>query len=240
VFRVPMATREAERVTRFGDLLSSGAARCIFTGLSPDGSVYVTVDHGDVDVYAIDLKLRWQWQHSGNCNEERGSNVADPVLSASWTLRYTRSCQSIETAKKHYTEIASRRVPPMKRKLILSVMVGMAMLFAQHLNAQTRKKTGATIMGMVLDSDGRPVANASVMCQTSSGMKPRVVHTDKGGKFFITGLKQESYDLRATRSGAYSDWERNMPLRKSQTKDVTLQLLNGNTATSAVPSSKKQ
>ena len=57
VFRVPMATRETEPVTRFGDLLSSGAERCIFTGLSPDGSVYVTVDHGDVDVYAIDLKL---------------------------------------------------------------------------------------------------------------------------------------------------------------------------------------
>jgi len=57
VFRVPMATRESERVTRFGDLLSSGAARCYFTGLSPDGSVYVTVDHGDVDVYAVDLKL---------------------------------------------------------------------------------------------------------------------------------------------------------------------------------------
>jgi Tol biopolymer transport system component len=57
VFRVPMATREVERVTRLGDLLSSGAARCIFTGLSPDGSVYVTVDHGDVDVYSVDLKL---------------------------------------------------------------------------------------------------------------------------------------------------------------------------------------
>jgi DNA-binding winged helix-turn-helix (wHTH) protein/Tol biopolymer transport system component len=57
VFRVPMATREPEQVTRFGDLLSSGAMRCIFTGLSPDGSVYVTVDHGDVDVYAIDLSL---------------------------------------------------------------------------------------------------------------------------------------------------------------------------------------
>jgi DNA-binding winged helix-turn-helix (wHTH) protein/Tol biopolymer transport system component len=57
VFRVPMAKREPERVTRFGDLLSSGAARCIFTGLSPDGSVYVTVDHGDVDVYSVELKL---------------------------------------------------------------------------------------------------------------------------------------------------------------------------------------
>jgi len=37
--------------------LSAGAARCIFTGLSPDGSVYVTVDNGDVDVYAVDVKL---------------------------------------------------------------------------------------------------------------------------------------------------------------------------------------
>lgn len=57
IYRVPMATRETERVVRLGDLLSSGAARGMFTGLSPDGSVYVTVDHGDVDVYAVDLKL---------------------------------------------------------------------------------------------------------------------------------------------------------------------------------------
>ena len=56
IFRVPMATRETERVVRLGDLLSAGAARCMFTGLSPDGSVYVTVDHGDVDVYSVDVK----------------------------------------------------------------------------------------------------------------------------------------------------------------------------------------
>jgi hypothetical protein len=52
-----MANREVERVTRFGDLLSFGATRCIFTGVSPDESVFVTVDHGGVDVYSIDLKL---------------------------------------------------------------------------------------------------------------------------------------------------------------------------------------
>ncbi len=127
----------------------------------------------------------------------------------------------------------------MRRKLIFSLMLGMAVLFAADVNAQTRKKTGATITGTVLDSNGKPVANASVTCETSSGMKPRAVHTDKSGKFFITGLKQESYDLRASRNGAYSDWERNIPLRKSQTKDVTLQLLNGNTATSVVPATKK-
>jgi DNA-binding winged helix-turn-helix (wHTH) protein/Tol biopolymer transport system component len=57
IFRVPMATRETERVVRLGDLLSAGATRCMFTGLSPDGSVYVTVDHGDVDVYSVDVKI---------------------------------------------------------------------------------------------------------------------------------------------------------------------------------------
>jgi hypothetical protein len=127
----------------------------------------------------------------------------------------------------------------MRRKLIFLLTFGMAVLFAGDMNAQTRKKTGATITGTVLDSNGRPVANATVTCETSSGMKPRVVHADKSGKFFITGLKQESYDLRASRNGAYSDWEKNIPLGKSQSKDVTLQLLNGNTATSPVPASKK-
>jgi uncharacterized membrane protein len=127
----------------------------------------------------------------------------------------------------------------MRRKLIFPLILGLALLFAAGVNAQTRKKTGATITGTVLDSNGKPVANASVTCQTSSGMKPRAVHTDTKGNFFITGLKQESYDLRASRGGAYSDWERNIPLRKSQTKDITLQLLNGNTATSAIPASKK-
>jgi len=127
----------------------------------------------------------------------------------------------------------------MKPKLISSLMLGLAVLFAQDMNAQTRKKTGGTITGTVLDADGKPVAKASVTCETSSGMKPRAVHTDSKGQFFITGLKQESYDLRASRNGAYSDWERNIPLGKSQTKNVTLQLLNGNTATSAVPASKK-
>jgi uncharacterized membrane protein len=127
----------------------------------------------------------------------------------------------------------------MRSKLVCSMMVGAAILLAPEVHAQTPKKTGATITGTVLDSNGRPAAKASVTCETSSGMKPRAVHTDSKGNFFITGLKQESYDLRASRNGAYSDWERNIPLSKSQTKNVTLQLLNGNTATSAVPTSNK-
>lgn len=57
VLRVPMATREMEGATRFGDLPSFGATRCIFTAVSPDESVYVTVDHGGMDVPCVDLQL---------------------------------------------------------------------------------------------------------------------------------------------------------------------------------------
>ncbi len=128
----------------------------------------------------------------------------------------------------------------MKRNSILALLAGIVFLMALPLGAQTVKKTGATITGTVLGADGKPVPGASVTCETSSGLKPRAVHTDAKGRYFITGLKQESYDLRASFNGAYSDWERNIPLRKQQTKELTLQLLNGNTALSGVQPAKKK
>jgi len=129
----------------------------------------------------------------------------------------------------------------MIRKLSLTLIPCLALLFAQSVSAQAPKKNGATLSGMVLGADGKPVVGASVTCETSSGLTPRAVHTDAKGRFFITGLKQDSYDIRASAKGAYSDWERNIPMRKNQTKEVTLQLLNGNTAISGVlPARKKQ
>ena len=107
-----------------------------------------------------------------------------------------------------------------------------AVLCAGSTQAQTSKKDAVTIKGIVLGADGKPVAAAAVTCQSSAGMKPRAVHTDSKGHYVITGLKQDSYDIRASSKGAYSDWERNIPLRKGQTKEITLRLLNGNTALS--------
>jgi len=128
----------------------------------------------------------------------------------------------------------------MRRRLFLTLMAGAALFLAQPSAGQTVKKTGATITGTVLGADGKPVPGASVTCETSSGLKPRAVHTDAKGHFFITGLKQESYDLRASSNGAYSDWERNIPMRRDQTKEITLQLLNGNTALSGIQPAKKK
>ena len=107
-----------------------------------------------------------------------------------------------------------------------------AVLCAGGTQAQTSKKDAVTIKGIVLGADGKPVPAAAVTCQSSAGMKPRAVHTDSKGHYVITGLKQDSYDIRASSNGAYSDWERNIPLRKGQTKEITLRLLNGNTALS--------
>jgi uncharacterized membrane protein len=98
--------------------------------------------------------------------------------------------------------------------------------------AQTSSKSQTSIKGTVLGADGKPVPAAAVTCQSSAGVRPRVVHTDEKGHYLISGLKQDSYDLRATSKGAYSDWEKNIPLRKGQTKDIILHLLNGNTAIS--------
>ena len=70
--------------------------------------------------------------------------------------------------------------------------------------------------------DGKPVANAAVSCESSGGLSPHATHTDFKGRFIITGLKQDSYDLRASANGANSDWQRNIPLRRGQTKDITL------------------
>jgi len=129
----------------------------------------------------------------------------------------------------------------MIRKFLLVLVPCVVLIFALPSNAQAPKKNGATISGVVLGANGKPVAGASVTCQTSSGLTPRAVHTDAKGKYFITGLKQESYDVRASAYGAYSDWQRNIPIRKNQTKEITLQLLNGNTALSGVmPAKKKQ
>ena len=128
----------------------------------------------------------------------------------------------------------------MKRKFVVVQSLIFTLLFAAWLPAQNATKSDSVIKGVVLGADGKPVRAAAVTCQSSAGMRPRAVHTDTKGHFVITGLKQDSYDLRADANGAYSDWEKNIPLRKGQTKEVTLRLLNGNTALSGTLPAKQK
>jgi uncharacterized membrane protein len=125
-------------------------------------------------------------------------------------------------------------------RIFFGIALIFSLAFVGSAAAQTRSKSDTVLMGMVIGADGKPVPAAAVNCQSSAGIRPRVVHTDAKGRYRITGLKEDSYDLRASSKGAYSDWERNIPLRKGQTKEFTLHLLNGNTALSGTLPAKQK
>jgi hypothetical protein len=94
----------------------------------------------------------------------------------------------------------------------------------------------STLAGVVLGADGKPVANASVTYQTGGGDAPHVIRTDAKGHFSVGKLRADSYDLRATTKGMYSEWARNVSVRPGQTKTVTLRLTIVAPAAVAAPS----
>ena len=91
--------------------------------------------------------------------------------------------------------------------------------------AAPQHKGTSTLSGVVLGPDDKPVAHASVSYQSSGGNGAHVVHTDSHGRFAITKLRADNYDVRASGKGVFSEWEKNVTLRAGQTRDLTLQLV---------------
>jgi hypothetical protein len=110
--------------------------------------------------------------------------------------------------------------------LILGVMIGGVQGMPPHTS---------TLAGVVVGADGKPVANASVTYQTGGGDAPHVIRTDAKGRFSVGKLRADSYDLRATTKGMYSEWARNVSVRPGQTKTITLRLTIPAPAPVAVP-----
>jgi Tol biopolymer transport system component/DNA-binding winged helix-turn-helix (wHTH) protein len=57
VFRVDVATQKVRLVLGFGEILRVSATHCFFSGLGRDGSIYVMLERGLTDIYALDLDL---------------------------------------------------------------------------------------------------------------------------------------------------------------------------------------
>lgn len=113
----------------------------------------------------------------------------------------------------------------MRRVLLLFAIFLLALVMVGGVAAAPQSKQAATLSGVVLGPDDRPVAHASVSYQSSGGNAPHAVHTDAHGHFTITNLKADNYDLRASGKGVFSEWEKNINLRPKQTKTVTLRLI---------------
>jgi len=108
--------------------------------------------------------------------------------------------------------------------------------------APQRRGTGgtATLNGVVLGPDDRPVAHAAVTYESSGGNAPHAVHADSQGRFTIARLKADNYDMRASGKGVFSEWEKNITVHSGQTKSVTLRLIYAKEIPKAYVKSKPQ
>jgi Carboxypeptidase regulatory-like domain len=113
----------------------------------------------------------------------------------------------------------------MKRALILGTVILLASVAAQHTLGEPQHKGSATLTGVVLGPDDKPVSHAVVTYQSSAGMAPHAVHTDSHGHFTIAKLKGDNYDLRASSKGVFSEWEKNVMVHSGSAKSVTLRLI---------------
>jgi hypothetical protein len=129
----------------------------------------------------------------------------------------------------------------MKRAFLLLTVFLLALEAAPGVSAAPQGKGSSTLTGIVLGPDDKPVANASVSYQVSSGSAPHVVRTDARGHFTISKLRADNYDLRASGKGVFSEWEKNISLRSGATKELTLHLIYAKQIPKAyVKSSPKQ
>jgi len=113
----------------------------------------------------------------------------------------------------------------MRRLGVVAVMILLALAAVRPAAAAPQSKGSATLTGIVLGPDDRPVSHASVSYQLASGSAPHAVYTDSHGHFTISKLKADAYDVRASGKGVFSEWEKNVNLRKGQTKSLTLRLI---------------
>jgi hypothetical protein len=135
----------------------------------------------------------------------------------------------------------THEVEKMKRAFLFTTIFLLAVAAAPGVSAAPQSKGSSTLTGIVLGPDDKPVANASVSYQVSSGSAPHVVRTDARGRFTISKLRADNYDLRASGKGVFSEWEKNISLRSGATKELTLRLIYAKQIPKAyVKSSPKQ
>jgi hypothetical protein len=113
----------------------------------------------------------------------------------------------------------------MKRALVFMAILLLALVAVRGVSAAPQGKGTSTLTGIVLGPDDKPVANASVSYQVSSGSAPHIARTDARGHFTISKLRADNYDLRASGKGVFSEWQKNVSLRSGATKELTLRLI---------------
>jgi virginiamycin B lyase len=95
---------------------------------------------------------------------------------------------------------------------------------AQVPKSSVAKQKPGGLDGEVVNAKGAPVAGAQILWQAADGETPHVLHSDAQGRFHIEKLRSGFYDLRASASGTWSQWEHNILVRPGDDANVTLRL----------------
>jgi len=126
-----------------------------------------------------------------------------------------------------------------KYGLILLVILLLGLLADRSVTASPQHKGTSTLTGVVIGPDDKPVPHASVTYQSSGGNAPHAVHTDAKGRFTVTQLRADNYDVRASANGIFSEWEKNVNVRPKQTKSIMLTLIYAKTMPKTAAKSAK-
>jgi hypothetical protein len=109
--------------------------------------------------------------------------------------------------------------------IIFATLLTTALVASRSILASPDRKGTSVLTGVVIGPNDRPVARAAVSYQSSGGNAAHAVHTDAHGRFTISKLPADNYDLRASANGIFSEWEKNVTIHNGETRSVTLHLI---------------
>jgi hypothetical protein len=109
--------------------------------------------------------------------------------------------------------------------IIFATLLTTALVASRSMLASPDRKGTSVLTGVVIGPNDRPVARAAVSYQSSGGNAAHAVHTDAHGRFTISKLPADNYDLRASANGIFSEWEKNVTIHNGETRSVTLHLI---------------
>lgn len=126
----------------------------------------------------------------------------------------------------------------LKRSLIAGILCLFGLMATSPLLVAQRGRGTSTLIGVVIGPDDKPAPRAAITYEYSDGSGPHAVRADAHGRFTIPYLRASNYDIRASASGIFSEWERNISLRKGQTRKIELRLMYAREMPKAMPSQR--
>jgi len=101
--------------------------------------------------------------------------------------------------------------------------------------ATPQGKAPGSLRGIVIGPDDKPVAHAVVAYQSSAGHSAHVIRANSEGRFHITKLRADNYDIRASSKGIFSEWEKNVTVHAGRETNITLRLIYSKQPLRATP-----